>query len=140
VVLDDHLLRDLLSADVSDNLASVLVDGEPATTNLYYLRLCRSVVAARGGRLTGSWPAERRRSLGRILRPLPDMIAVVPMRSLAFHMAEMTHVHRISALGAEAVAAAVHLNGTLCVWAGDDGPDIRAAANASGVAYRAITR
>ncbi len=47
MVLDDHLLRDLLSADVSDSLAGVLVDGEPATTNLYYLRLCRSAVAAR---------------------------------------------------------------------------------------------
>ncbi|HEX3427141.1 MAG TPA: hypothetical protein VHT30_13480 [Acidimicrobiales bacterium] len=48
-VLDDHLLRDLLADEASRDLLRVLDAYEPATTNLYHLRLCKSVVAARGG-------------------------------------------------------------------------------------------
>jgi len=48
--------------------------------------------------------------------------------------------HRLSTLGAEAVAAAEHLHAPLCVWEGDDGPGIRAAAAASGADYRTISR
>lgn len=137
-ILDDHLLRDLLTAEVSDPLTEILADHQPATTNLYYLRLCKSVVSARGGALTGRWPAERRRSLGRVLHELAESIEVVPMRSLAPRMAELAQAHPISTLGAEAVAAALYLEAPLCVWAGDDGPDIRAAADASGVGYLVI--
>lgn len=60
-VLDDHLLRDLLSDDMSEALHRVLADHEPATTNLYLYRLARSVVSATGGALTGSLSAEQRR-------------------------------------------------------------------------------
>jgi len=139
-VLDDHLLRDLLSDDVSDSLARILVEHEPATTNLYYLRLCKSVVSARGGRLTGSWPAERRRALGETLIALPARIEVVPMQTLAFQMAELADQHALSTLGAEAVAAAVHLGAPLCVWDGNDGPAIRTAANAAGADYQTLAR
>ncbi len=137
-VLDDHLLRDLLANEVSSELAMLLAEHEPATTNLYYVRLCKSVVSARGGQLTGSWPAERRRSLGHSLMVLPDSVAVTPMRILAFRMAELSERHRLSSLGAEAIAAAGHLNAPLCVWNGDDGPTIRHAAKAVGVPYRTI--
>ena len=139
-VLDDHLLRDLLSDDVSESLARLLADHEPATTNLYYLRLCKSVVSARGGRLTRSWPPERRRALGRTLVALRAAIEVVPMRILAFQMAELAEHHPLSSLGAEAVAAALHLEGPLCVWDGDDGPAIRRAATAAGADYRVLSR
>jgi hypothetical protein len=139
-VLDDHLLRDLLADEISESLASVLADHEPATTNLYYLRLCKSVLSARGGRLTGPWPTERRRALGQALVALPTSIEVVPMRTLAFPMAELADQHRLSTLGAEAVAAAVHLDAPLCVWDGDDGPTIRAAADTAGVDYRTLAR
>lgn len=139
-VLDDHLLRDVLADEVADPLTRLLARHDPATTNLYYLRLCRSVVSARGGQLTGSWPAERRLALGRVLVILPSTIEVVPMRDLAFSMAELSHRHRLSTLGAEAVAAALHLGAPLCVWKGDDGPTIRTAAADAGVAYRVIVR
>lgn len=139
-VLDDHLLRDLLADDVGSGLQAQLAEHQPATTNLYYVRLCRSVVTASGGKVTGSWPAERRRALGSRLVALPDEIAVVPIRDLAFAMAELAGPHRLSTLGAEAVAAARHLSGPLCVWDGDDGPGIRTAAKASAVPYRAIAR
>jgi len=139
-VLDDHLLRDLLSEDVGEDLATVLAEHGPATTNMYYVRLCKSVVSAPGGRLTGSWPAERREALGRTLLVLPDEVTVVPMRSLAFRVAEVAAAYRLSTLGAEAVAAAEHLGAPLVVWEGDDGPAIRAAASTLCRFYRTVAR
>jgi len=134
-VLDDHLLRDLLADDVGDGLARVLRHHEPATTNLYLYRLSKSVVSARGGALTGSWQPERRRELGRVLMALPATVEVVPLQLLTYRMAEISDAHRVSALGAEAVAASEHLDATLCVWKGDDGPAIRSAMAALGARY-----
>lgn len=139
-VLDDHLLRDLLAGEVSGGLAQVLTEHEPATTNLYLLRLCRSVVSATGGSLTGSWPTKARQALGRQLVSLPDDIEVVPVRTLAFRMAELVAAYRLSSLGAEAVAAAEHLSAPLCVWIGDDGPNIRSALIELNGDYRTISR
>ncbi len=139
-VLDDHLLRDLLSDDIGDALATVLAEHQPATTNLYYVRLCKSVLSARGGRLTGSWPVERRQAMGRTLLVLPESVTVVPIRAFGFRIAELTGAHRLSTLGAEAVAAAEHLGGPLVVWEGDDGPAIRAAALSVAGGYRALSR
>jgi hypothetical protein len=138
-ILDDHLLRDLLADDTGPDLQNLLSTHQPATTNLYHFRLCRSVVSARGGRLTGNWSAERRQTLGRSLVNLPEELLVVPMRSLTFRMAQLAMDHRISTLGAEAVAAAETLGGPLCVWTGDDGPGIRTCAEANGVPYRTAT-
>jgi hypothetical protein len=139
-VLDDHLLRDLLSDDVPTGLRRILRNHEPATTNLYYLRLCRSAVVGQGGQLTGHWPAEQRRALAGSLVQLPEQIEVLPMRALAFSMAELATAHRLSNLGAEAVAAAREFEGPLCVWSGDDGPGIRACAQAQHVRYQTVER
>jgi len=139
-LLDDHLLRDLLADDSSTELAEILREHEPATTNLYLYRLSRSVVSAPGGALTGSWPVEHRRELGRTLLALSESVQVVPMRVLAFRMAEIADAQRVSTLGAEAAAAAEHLGATLCVWEGDDGPGIRRAIDAVGAAYRTVAR
>lgn len=139
-ILDDHLLRDLLTADGSPGLDAVLADHEPATTNLYLYRLCKSVVSASGGALTGAWEPERRRALGSQLLTLPSDVEIVPVAVLAYRMAEIADDHRVSTLGAEAIAAAGHLAAPLCVWAGDDGPRIRAAIAARQGDYRTIER
>jgi hypothetical protein len=140
VLLDDHLLRDLLAGDLSSELAQLLRDHEPATTNLYLHRLCKSVVSARGGALTGSWPTKRRQELGRRLVALPHTVRLTPMQVLAYRMAEIAETSRVSTLGAEAVSAAEHLSAPLCVWEGDDGPAIRTAAISVGADYRLIHR
>ena len=139
-LLDDHLLRDLLADDVGTALGLVLRDHELATTNLYLYRLSKSVVSARGGALTGSWSPERRRALGRVLLAVPADVELVPMRLLTYRMAEISDTYRVSTLGAEAVAAAEHLDGTLCVWDGDDGPAIRSAAAGIGIRYATVAR
>lgn len=138
-VLDDHLLRDVLADEVGTGLARILADHEPATTNLYLVRLCRSVVTAAGGALTGAWPPGARRELGRRLVALPEDVAAVPMRTIAFRMAELADAHRLSALSAEAAAASEHLDAPLCVWTGDEGPRLRAAMTAIGGEYRTIS-
>ena len=140
VVLDDHLLRDVLAGEQGRDLGRLAASNELATTNLYYVRLCKSVVGARGGALTGGWSAERRRELGRWLLELPDSILIPSMRLIGYRVAELAESGRISTLGAESVAAAEHLDASLCVWDGDDGPGIRDAARAAGVTYRTIAR
>jgi hypothetical protein len=137
-LLDDHLLRDLLADDVGHDLARVLDKHQPATTNLYLLRLCKSVVSARGGALTGSLPKELRQALGRQLVVLTPDIVVVPMQTIAHRMAEVAAAHRVSTLGAEAVVAAEHLGASLFVWEGDDGPGIRRAVAAVGGGYQTV--
>ena len=62
------------------------------------------------------------------------------MRTLAYRMAEIASAHRVSTLGAEAVAAAERLDAPLCVWSGDDGPGIRAAMSALEQDYRTVAR
>lgn len=139
-VLDDHLLRDLLADNIPTELEEILAAYEPATTNYYLFRLCKSVVLAAGGALTGAWSAEQRRALGSQLLSLPAYVEVVPMRTLAYRMAELAGAYRVSTLGAEAIAAAESLVAPLCVWSGDDGPGIRGAMEALGQDYRAIKR
>ncbi len=140
VILDDHLLRDLLADEVPAELAGVLDRHEPATTNLYLYRLARSAVSAGGGALTGGWSSEQRRALGATLLTLPDSIEIVPLRTIAYRMADVAAAHRVSTLGAECVSAAEHLDAPLCVWSGDDGPGIRGAMAALGLDYRTIAR
>lgn len=139
-IVDDHLLRDLLVDDIPEGLAAVLVEHEPATTNLYLYRLARSVVSARGGALTGGWTDEQRRALGSELLALPESIETVPLATISYRMAEVAATHRVSTLGAECVAASEHLGAPLCVWSGDDGPGIRAAMSDLGRDYRTIAR
>jgi hypothetical protein len=139
-VLDDHLLRDLLADDIPSALAKVLDRYQPATTNLYLSRLCKSVVSARGGALTRAWTTEQRNALGSQLLSLPVEVEVVPMQTLAFRMAEISTGHRVSTLGAECLAASEHLDAPVYVWSGDDGPGIRAAMKALRRPYRTIRR
>lgn len=139
-ILDDHLLRDFLAGDAPSDLADVLAAHEPATTNLYLYRLSKSVIAARGGALTATWGAERRRALGARLLTLSDSIEIVPIRSISYRMAQIAADQRVSTLGAECVAAAEYLDAPLCVWEGDDGPGIRSAMTDLGLDYRTIGR
>jgi hypothetical protein len=63
-ILDDHLLRDLLADECSPSTVRLLQTHDPCTTNLYLFRLCKSVVSARGGQLTGHWTQAQRIALG----------------------------------------------------------------------------
>lgn len=139
VVLDDHLLRDLLASDVPMALAGVLETHEPATTNLYLYRLSRSIASTRGGALTGRWSDEQRQALASMLLSLPK-VEIVPMRQISYRMAEIAGAHRLSTLGAETVAAAEHLGAPICAWDGDVGPAVRTATADLGIDFWPISR
>ena len=138
VLLDDHLLRDVLTGTDNELLWAQIENRPLQTTNMYYYRLCRSATAATGGQLTGGWSPEQRRALGRVLTSLPDQISIVPMRNVARRMAELARHHALSTLGAETVAAAATTDATIIVWAGDDSPRIRGACGEGGIDYLTV--
>jgi hypothetical protein len=78
-------------------------------------------------------------ALARQLVDLPADIEVVPMQLLAVDMAELAAQHRLSTLGAEAIAATRWLRASLADWDGDDGPGIRSAAEALSIRYRTVS-
>lgn len=140
VVLDDHLLRDWM-AHRDDALVEAVGSDDVATTNLWYARLCKSAARSTGGALLSGWEANQRRSLIAGLVALPDEIAVVSMRAIAWQMGVLVADHRgLSTLGAEAVAAAIAVDGRLLVSARDDGPGIRQCCEALVVAYAVLRR
>ena len=140
VVLDDHLLRDWLAR--RDNaLAAAVNDERVATTNLWYVRLCKSAARAQGRALLAGWGPNERRALIAGLVALPDDIVVLPMRQLAWTMAELAADQSgLSTLGAEAVAAALELEARVLVSARDDGPGVRQCCFTLGVTYEALPR
>ena len=138
VVVDDHLLRDILTKQQTPDLEAKLTDAEVYTTNLWYLRLCRSVATAAGGRLTGALAPPQRQALGRELIRLPSDIGLLPLADVAWQMAERHAEHRLSTLACEALVVAERLDAEICVWSGDDGPNLRAACQQHDVGYSTI--
>jgi len=140
VVLDDHLLRDWMARRDGD-LVDVIAGEDVATTNLWYIRLCKSAARASGGALLGGWPPDERRMLVAGLVALPPEIVVVPMRQIAWKMGKLVADHTgVSTLGAEAVAATIELGGRLLVSSRDDGPGIRRCCQSLEVVYEALPR
>ncbi len=138
VVIDDHLLRDLMTA-TNRTLANRLTGQTVATTNLWYARLCKSAARHGGGALLGGWTGTERDGLVAALVALPPDVHIEPMRSLAWRMGELSARHRgLSSLGAEAVASAERLSATLVVSARDYRPGIRACAGQLGLDYEAM--
>lgn len=140
LLLDDHLLRDwLVGPDVA--LRRAVRRDDLATTNLWYARLCKSAAGQRGGALLGGWDAKERDALVAALVALPDEFEVIPMRQLAWRMAQLISEHSgLSTLGAEAVAAAEILNARLLVSSRDDSPGIRGACRVLRMRYATLDR
>jgi hypothetical protein len=140
VVLDDHLLRDwMVGADRDLRRA---VGRQPlATTNLWYARLCKSAARAAGGALLGDLPEAERHALVAGLVKLPDDIAMMPMRDLAWRMGVLVSEHTgLSTLGAEAVAAAEALGARVLASSRDDSPGIRQCCERVGIGYTTVDR
>jgi len=140
IIADDHFLGDLIGGMALRDLRSLLRRHDVATTNLYYFRLCRAALAGRGGALTAGWSTERRCEAAQALSALGPEVPIVPMRGLAVRMADLAGSYRLSALGAESVAAAEQTGAELCAWEGDRGPNISECCAAVGVHYRTISR
>jgi hypothetical protein len=140
LLLDDHLLRDWLAGPDASLRRAVRRD-DLGTTNLWYARLCKSAASQKGGALLGGWDPSERDAVVAALIALPDEFEVIPMRRLAWRMAQLVSEHSgLSTLGSEAVAAAEALNARLLVSSRDDGPGIREACRVLGVRYATLVR
>lgn len=145
VVVDDHLLRDVLTgrrqADL-DGIATGL-----ATTGLWLFRLSSSwAQPAATGKLTGpvrALSADQRAAFQAALVAVPAEIEVLHLRDLAWPMATLQQRHRsegrqLSAAMVEALAAAHALDAAIAVARADVGPNLRAAAERDGVAFHVL--
>jgi hypothetical protein len=146
VVIDDHLLRDVLVGRPVPGIEGVAADGL-ATTGLWLFRLCSSFahpgVAGKLSSPVVALPVELRAAFRAHLVALPGDIRVVGLRELAWPMAELQARHRAAGRGlstamAEALAAAHALDAAIAVSRHDVGPNLRAAAEADGVAFHVV--
>jgi hypothetical protein len=146
VVLDDHLLRDLLTGERLPDLGGLAPDGV-ATTGLWLFRLCSSfadyAVAGKLSAPVAALPDEVQARFRSQLTALPEEIEVLPMRELSWLMAELQNRHRsegraMSAVMVEALAAAHRLEAAIAVSKHDIGPNLRAAAKADGIGFHAL--
>ena len=145
VVIDDHILGDILTGERPPDLDGVASNGV-ATTGLWLFRLCSSLanptVAGRLSAPVSALPAEGIAQFRSQLTALPDEIEVLSMRQLSWSMAELQQRHRdagraMSAAMVEALAAAHHLDTGIAV-SKHVGPRLRAAAEVDGIALLAL--
>ena len=132
LLVDDHLLRGVLAQRPVDLARDARDRGELATTELYYHRLCASYARPEiAGRLSAPLaqfdPRARARFRERIAA-LPDDIISIPIRSLAWRMAEIRERFHVSTLVAEVLASAENLSATIAVDQADLGPRMQFAA------------
>jgi hypothetical protein len=146
VVIDDHLLRDVLAGERTLDLDGV-APGGIATTGLWLFRLCSSFANPQiAGELSApvlGLPADLQADFRSQLTALPAEIEVLPMRAVAWLMADLQSRHRaegraLSAAMVEALAAAHWLGAGIAVSTRDVGPNLRAAAQADSVAFHVL--
>jgi hypothetical protein len=145
-VVDDHLLRDILAGHRDESLDGLAPDGV-ATTGLWLFRLCSSfadlTVAGKLSRPVVSLPEDLQARFRAQLVTLPPSIEVLSLREMAWPMALLQTRHRaggrsLSAAMVEALAAAHRLGRGIAVSHNDVGPNLRAAAEADGVAFHVL--
>jgi hypothetical protein len=145
-VIDDHLLRDVLVGRRPSDLDGVASEGI-ATTGLWLFRLCsawaKPTIVGRLSAPVAGLSDELQARFRSQLVALPPEVEVLTMRELAWSMAELRTRHRddgrnLSAAMVEALAAAHRLGGAIAVSRHDIGPNLRAAAEADDIAFRAL--
>jgi hypothetical protein len=146
LVIDDHLLRDVLVGDRPAELGG-LGAGGIATTGLWLFRLCSGLadptVAGKLSAPVTALPEELQAAFRAQLTALPAEIDVLPMRDLVWQMAELQTRHRaegrtLSAAMAEALAAAHRHDGGIAVSVQDVGPNLQAAAQTDQIPFHVL--
>jgi hypothetical protein len=146
VVVDDHILRDLLAGTRPLDLDGIAPEGV-ATTGLWLFRLCSSlanpIVSGKLSAPVAALPEDLQARFRSQLTALPHDIEVLSLRELSWPMAELQHRHRVagramSAAMVEALAAAHRLDTGIAVSKHDVGANLRAAAGADAIAFYAL--
>lgn len=142
VLIDDHLLLRVL---LDDEPPALRPEGGPiATTGLWYHRLCRalankSVIGSMSRRLGNVDDAVAADVIAAVIE-LPDTIELVSLRTLSWPMGKFVHAGaRLNLMSLEALSAARHLSGEICLGEDDDNEPLRSAARYFKVPVRTIT-
>jgi hypothetical protein len=145
-IVDDHVLRDILVGHRDETLDGLAPDGV-ATTGLWLFRLCSSFADPTVvGKLSGpvaSLPEDMQARFRAQVVALPASIEVLRLRDMAWPMALLQTRHRaggrsLSAAMVEALAGAHRLGQGIAVSHNDVGPNLRAAAEADGLAFHVL--
>jgi hypothetical protein len=132
VVIDDHLLREVLLRREPTWVRRVRRGGQLVTTGSWYYRLCSALNDPDlAGSLSGpiaALPPEL--SLGIIQRviTLPMSIELISMRELAWPASGLGRRHGLNLLAAEALGAAVECGGAIATAASNLPPRLLDAA------------
>lgn len=140
LVVDDHLLLDLLAEDIRGWLASAVQQEAVYTTASWYYRLASAAEHGSGtgslsGRLAGL-PEPVRNAVRHRLLELPQTVGLVDARVVVPMMAGLRTPRRLNYLSAEAMALAVLTEATVAVRT--DNPLLRDACAALHVGYRMV--
>ncbi len=119
IVVDDHLLLEVLAGVASPTLRGELDDNDLFTTGCWYYRLSRAVRAGSGGGSLSGQLAEleagaRDRALAG-LQDLPPTVGLVSYRTLVPVMATLRVRRPLNMLNAEALAVALVIDGGIRV-------------------------
>lgn len=140
LVLDDHLLLDLLAEDVQGWLAETASQSAVNTTASWYYRVANAWEHGSGrgsmsGRITAMAEPARTAVVRRIAE-LPEEVGLIGPRTLVPIMAGLQTPRRVNYLSAEALALAVLTEATVAVRT--DSPPLREACQAVLVDYRVV--
>ena len=132
LLLDDRSLLALLLGSTSRSLSALHRRRSISTTGLWYYRLCHAVrsdvvTSALSGPFSAAEPMIKARAAAALVR-LPDHVGLMSLRELGPAMADLVERHRLSAMGLEALAAAVSLGADIAIAIGSENPTLIEAA------------
>lgn len=137
VVIDDHLLREVLLEGEPPWLRRIRRRGRLITTGSWYYRLCSAVhEPVLQGSLSGpiaELPPDLRAGVLEKVMTLPTSIQQTSMRDLAWSASGLGLRHGLNLLAAEALAAAVEARAVIATAMTNLPPRLAAAADSEGV-------
>lgn len=140
LVVDDHILIDLLAGDVRGSLAEAVTEAAVYTTGSWYYRLASAVEHGSGqGSLSGrlaALPESARTAIRHRIAWLPDSIGLIGPLTLVPIMAGLRTPRRLNFLSSETLALAVLTESTLAVRT--DSPPLREACVSLRVDYQLV--
>lgn len=142
VLIDDHLLREVLLEQEPPWIRRARRGGRMSTTGSWYYRLCSAlhepdIAGALSGPIAELPAALLSAVIERVVR-LPDEIRLLSMRELAWPASALGRRHGLNFLAAEALGAAMVDGAAIATIGRNLPPRLAAAAQLEGV--RVITR
>ena len=142
LVIDDHLLLDILAGNATPPFADEASRSAMYTTSSWYYRVASAAEQGSGegslsGRISTLSDPDRQEVRARLLS-LPDPIGMIGPRTLVPVMAALRTPRRLNFLSSEALAVAILTESSIAVRT--DSPPLREACAALRVTYRVIEK